>query len=137
MSTQSEISTNDIISRAMSIVADAKYEILATMDLAEELANPLPNEYFFLLQEKMNQGVNLNRLAFGTKEEFVQFQKNQPSRPEYACHLAKKGDYRRMLLIDRKELMFATSDSPEKKFFFTEEQKTIERYLKYFFKLFI
>ena len=53
-------------------VKKAKKEIFATMLLSEEIKNPLPNSYHALLQKKVQQGVLVKRLGFGTKEEYNQ-----------------------------------------------------------------
>ncbi len=64
----------------MSIVKLAKQEILATMDIAEELKKPLPLEYFFLLDKKMREGITIKRLAFGTVTQFEIFNKKYKKR---------------------------------------------------------
>lgn len=126
-----------IIQNAESIVNQAKYEILATMDLAEEIRNPLPRGYFFLLQKKMKEGVRVKRLAFGNAEDFRIFQRrNRIRNRNYLCRLTSDQDYRRMLLVDRRELMFAVEQRKIRHFFRTTRPKEVRRYLKYFSRKF-
>jgi len=103
-----EVETPKILQKAMSIVRSAEREILATMDLTEEIKAPLPTEYFSLLEEKMGMGVQVTRLAFGSLDEFkLLLERLKVKSANYKCILAASKDYKRMLLIDGKHLLFA------------------------------
>ncbi|MDP2951613.1 MAG: hypothetical protein Q8N55_04490 [bacterium] len=124
---------SDILQKVMEIVMLAKQEILATMDLSEELEKPLPAEYFFLLSRKMQEGVVVKRLAFGTDSNFKTFNNKNDIRSEnYECVLATNKNYKRMILIDRKYLFFAKETRGRRNFFFTTEKKCVKEFLDYF-----
>ncbi|MCG2689980.1 histidine phosphatase family protein [Candidatus Parcubacteria bacterium] len=72
----------NVLQEVMRVVGSAKEEILATMDLGEELEKPLSAEYFSLLSKKIQEGVIVKRLAFGTKAEFEAFNKKSDERNE-------------------------------------------------------
>lgn len=132
MSTLLKVDKLNILKQVMSKVGIAKAEILSTMNLFEELKTPLPLEYFFLLNKKMQEGVVIKRLAFGTKSEFQKFNKRHSVKyKNYICILSKSKDYRRMILIDRKYLFFVDIKNSSN-FFFTTDQSRINNFLAYF-----
>ena len=133
MSTPKKVKKTNILQEVMCIVISAKQEILATMDLSEELEKPLPAEYFSLIDEKMKEGVVVKRLAFGTNADFETFNNKNDIRSEnYKCVLTTSKDYRRMLLIDQKYLFFAKETGNGRSFFSTTEKKSIKEFLDYF-----
>lgn len=130
-----EIDKSDIFQRAMSIVKTAKQEILATMDLAEEIEKPLPLEYFSLLKKKIAIGVKVIRLAFGHMDDFETFnQKHRIKNKNYECILAKSKNYKRMLLVDYKKLLFAVDNKNKRRFFYTTDLQYIQKFSQYFHK---
>lgn len=134
MSTPKKIKTSNILQKVIDIVRLAKQEILATMDLNEELEKPLSAEYFFLLNRKMQEGVAVKRLAFGTKTELETFNGKYDIKSEnYECVLARSNNYKRMLLVDRKYLFFATDIEGRRSFFFATEKECIKKFFDYFF----
>lgn len=133
MSTLEEVSSSKILRSAIFLVEKAKKEILATMDLTEEIKSPLPSEYLFLLKKKIETGTKIIRLAFGTRGEFKIFDKRcRIKNKNYMCVLRKKKNYKRMLLVDGKYLLFAVDNKKEKKFFYTRDPKYIEKFSDYF-----
>jgi hypothetical protein len=133
--TLQEITETNILKKAMSIVASARKNILVTMDLSQELNQPLPPEYFRLLEQKLNQKVALKRVAFGTQDEFDEFmRKHSVGSPDYHCVLAKTPDYFRMLMVDESQLLFSLRTPKGRKFFFTQNKNDIKEYLEYFKK---
>lgn len=131
-----EIDKSDILQKAMSIIGLAKHEILATMDLAEEVKKPLPLEYFSLLRRKIETGVKVTRLAFGSIADFRIFsQKHNITDENYECILVKSRNYKRMLLIDGKKLLFAVDDDGKRRFFYSTDPERIKEYFQYFDKI--
>ncbi|MDO9231019.1 MAG: hypothetical protein Q7U36_00875 [bacterium] len=117
----------------MFIIRQARIDILATMKLSEEILNPISKEYYSLLEEKMNEGVLLFRIAFGSENDLHELEKRCPHKTDqYKCMHVKNKNYQRMLLVDRKWLFFATDVGNERKFFFTEDNFCIEVFERYF-----
>lgn len=116
------------------MVQGAKTSIFATMDLAEELARPLPEEYFSLLAKKNKEGVRLQRVAFGTPEGFQEFLKLHPDQASYSLLTASR-DYRRMLLVDDIVLMYAVDVKGSIKFFQTSSLTVVKEFKGYFKRL--
>lgn len=128
-----EIDRLDIFQNAVCIIKLAKQEILATMDLAEEIEKPLPPEYFSLLQRKIETGVKVIRLAFGSVTDFEIFnQKYNITDKNYKCVLVKSENYKRMLLVDSKKLLFAIDNRNERRFFYSEDPQYIRKFFRYF-----
>ena len=119
----------------MFIVRSARKEILATMDLTEEIERPLPSGYFLLLQKKLMEGVVIKRLAFGTQSNFEIFnRKHNTPHENYQCILAATENYRRMLLVDHQQLLFALDKGGKRRFYYTEDTQYIKKFVKYFQK---
>ena len=133
MSTLKEIKSAFILQKAMFIVNLAKREILATMNLAEEIKTPLPLEYFFLLEKKIKEGVKITRLAFGEPSELKIFNKKHKIKSKnYRCFLSTTKNYKRMLMVDGKHLLFAIGVQNKRKFFYTKNPQIIKKFSNYF-----
>lgn len=133
MSTLREVPTDKILSTALSLVRGAKTEILATMNFKEELIHPLPEEYFLLLKQKIDNGVKLTRVGFGTNSEYIKFSTKRPiTSKNYSLILAKDNNYQRMLMVDCNKMILARNFKNQKKFFFSNNPKIIKKYLDYF-----
>lgn len=102
------INKREILKEVNKSVSLAREEILATMLLKEELKNPLPVFYFNLLRNKVNEGISLKRLGFGTKEEYNKVSnKILGDRKSYIFRFTTKElDYQRLIIIDRKKMFF-------------------------------
>src|SRR3989338_6741660 len=59
MQNLTEIKKENIRDVVMSQIRKSKKEILATMDMTEELSHPLPTKYFSLLHQKYKKGLLL------------------------------------------------------------------------------
>ena len=129
-----EINAPDILQKVLSVISQASMDILATMKLSEEIANPISKEYYKLLEKKMNEGVFLSRVVFGLENDLREFEKRCPHKVNrYKCIHAKTQNYQRMILIDRKWLFFAIDDiMGERKFFFSENHICIKAFERYF-----
>lgn len=128
-----EVDASDILQTAMRLVQSAQKTIRATMNMAEEIQHPLPQEYFLLLQRKMDAGVLIQRIGFGTEEDFRLLKDRiEMDHSCYAFHHARSQEYRRMLLVDDTKLLLAKRDEGSNHYFYTEDEKTVEYYKKYF-----
>lgn len=131
--TVQEISEKNILKKAMSLVSSARKDIRVTMDLSQELNQPLSPEYFRLLEYKLNQKVSVKRVAFGTQDEFDKFLHRHPvSGPDYHCVLSKTQEYFRMLMVDDTQLLFLLRTPQGRKYFFSQNKDDIREYFKYF-----
>jgi len=115
-------------------VKKAKKEIFATMLLSEEIKNPLPNSYHALLQKKVQQGVLVKRLGFGTKEEYnqISFMYKFNSKNYIFKYETDINYYQRLIIIDGKLLFFGV----ENMFFQSSYKQLIEAFLSYFSSVF-
>lgn len=133
MTTMREVSKSNILKEVMRAIRSARKEILATMELAEEIKYPLPKKYFLLLGKKLDDGVAIKRLAFGAKTDFIVIRnKLAIKNRNYQMRLAKTREYKRMLLIDRKYLFFAKETRDRRRFFSTSDSAYIRRFFRYF-----
>lgn len=103
-----QIEKKDILVIVKKNVSKAKKEIFATMLLREELKNPLPVSYCNLLRKKVNEGIFLKRLGFGTKEAYNKVSnKIFFDKKNYIFRfITKELDYQRFIIIDRKKIFF-------------------------------
>lgn len=128
-----EVGSSKILETAMALIHSARKNIKMTMRANEEIENPLPAEYFSLLQKKMNVGVKISRIGFGNTDEFNQLEDRvYINSPNYAFRRSGDSDYRRMLLVDNSRLMFARIDAGVRHVFYSEDPELISEYKKYF-----
>ncbi len=92
----------------MESIRNSEMQILATMDLKEELQKPLSKEYHELVRQKLNNGVKFYKLGFGSKDDFEAMKlRLDISLPNYVfLHSLDVEKYRRMILVDKKHLFF-------------------------------
>lgn len=136
MKTLQEVSSDHILSWVLEAVRSARRLIRTTMDLEEEERKPLPEAYFFLLQQKLQEGVQLDRVGFGSSEATRLFLQKHPfSHPRYHFSTHQKGLYRRMILIDDTRLFFAKEEQNNRRFFITDDPEIISDYLSYFMRV--
>ncbi len=127
-----EVDKKIVIQKAMELVALAQKSLKMTMNLAEELASPLPAVYFSLLKLKLDEGIEIKRVGFGLKEDFETIKKHQAlTHPNYSFKHAKSFNYKRMLLIDNTKLLFA-DDTSGRTFFYTENSTEVAKFFRYF-----
>jgi len=137
MYTLEEVKKTRILKKAMAIIKRARKEILATMALAEEERTPLPQEYFFLLNLKLRKGVIVRRLAFGSRRAFAKFKekhREEFKKNNYKCRLVSPINYRRMLISDRKELLYAEEQRKGRRYWYSRSPIQIKKFLNYFEK---
>jgi sugar-specific transcriptional regulator TrmB len=127
------IDQENIVQKAIEVVKKSRNNIRATMLLSEELAQPIRQEYFSCLQDKINQGVILRRICFGSENEFQEFITTNPSNSTNSHHiLSTTQDYFRMLMVDDSQLLFSLKTPKARLFFFTEDQNLVREYRDYF-----
>lgn len=133
MSTLQEVSSARILETVMDAVRSAQRLIYTTMDVREELEHPLPEEYFFLLNQKLNEGVKIHRVGFGSPEAIQIFLNRNPlSHPNYQFTANTTSVYKRMILIDDKNLFFAIGTGHDRRFYKTTDLDMIFEYRSYF-----
>src|SRR3990167_6345640 len=77
MQNLTEIKKENIRDVVMSQIRKSKKEILATMDMTEELSHPLPTKYFSLLHQKYKKGIKIKRIIFGSTKQYQYFLKKE------------------------------------------------------------
>ena len=129
------LDNSEVLKTAMQIVQSAQKNVKATMSAKEEIKNPLSKRYFLLLKEKMNSGIQVKRVGFGSKSEFEKIKKSVDIKNKnYVFHCVPKKGYRRMLLVDDSKLMFAKTINGKRYFYFTKDSKKIKTLTNYFEK---
>ncbi|MEK7569704.1 MAG: hypothetical protein AAB500_02355 [Patescibacteria group bacterium] len=133
MKNLAEIKKENMWRAVMSQIYKAKKEILATMDIAEELKNPLPKKYFSLLYKKHKEGIKIKRVIFGSTKQYKHLLKEAVDKNLFFIGKhTKSTNYKRMILIDRSKLFFSRGHGGKKKFYFTTDEIYLKEYLDYF-----
>lgn len=128
-----EIKKENIRDAVMSQIRKAKKEILATMDIAEELNNPLPIKYFSLLHKKHKEGIKIERIIFGSTKQYKYLLNEVIDKNLFFIGKhTKSKNYKRMIMIDETKLFFKKQVKDKVKFYFTTDIKQIKEYKKYF-----
>jgi hypothetical protein len=128
-----EIDVAEVQKTARQMVDSAHKSVCVTMSASEELSHPLPRDYFLLLEEKMRQGVTVERVVFGTPEAFASLDIGiTVSRTGYTVSLRPPEQYRRMLLVDDAQLMFAEDSADGRHFYATIDERVIDEFRKFF-----
>lgn len=119
-----------IQSLVISTIRESSTDILATMDLEEEIQKPLSEEYHKIITVKLQEGVKFYRIGFGSLEHFTLMTSklNLNSRNYFFIHNPEVNQYRRMILVDRIRLFFRYGDI----FYTTPNGLLINKYLNYF-----
>lgn len=126
------VPTSAIVGRALRLVHEAQRRLRATELLTSPL-RPLPQEYMLAVQEKLDAGVILERIAFGTKEQFAAFQKlGFVKGPQYLLRRADAKHFQRMLIVDDREMLFAVDIGGSQLFFYTDEAPLVSEFVHYF-----
>lgn len=110
---------------AKKLVAGAKKEIIATMNVDEEVAHPLPQFYHDLLTKKVYEGIRVTRYGFGSIRMFKKLKRRYPVIGFLYAGSLKH--YQRMLIVDKKHGMFGLGG----KIFYTEYASLALHFVKY------
>lgn len=128
-----EISQTEVLAIAKNMVASATASIRMTMQATEEAEDPIPSEYFELLERKMREGVHVTRIGFGSVSQFASLASSVLGRAlNYKFIRTDSPDYHRMLLVDETRLIFAIPDGGKRRVFYAENEDVVGRYGKYF-----
>ena len=128
-----EIPLDEALGTAMNMVSSARASIRMTMRATEETENPIPDAYFELLRQRIEEGVHVTRIGFGSQKEFLLLEHRVKSdAPNYAFYRTDESDYRRMLLVDGARLLFAKDTDIGRQVFYTEDSEIIRAYEQYF-----
>lgn len=125
-----QVDKKNILKIVKKDINRTRKEIFATMLLREELKNPLPVSYFNLLKKKVNEGVFLKRLGFGTKEDYNKIKERHKfnSNNYKFRYITCEFKYQRLIIIDRKKLFFGI----EELYFISKHRPLIKVFLNYF-----
>lgn len=131
------IKKENIRDKVISEIKKAKKEILATLEVTEEIRSPLPKSYFLLLSKKKKEGLKINRVVFGSKKVYYTYLKDHKLKkiPFNGKHTVSK-NYKRMIMIDGAKLFFSRKISGKNKFYFTVNPIIVQDYKRYFKKLY-
>ncbi len=133
MQNLAEIKKENIRHEVMSQIQKAKNEILATMDITEELKNPLPKKYFSLLHKKHKKGIKIKRVIFGSTKQYKHLLKEAIDKNlSFTGKHTKSKNYKKMIMIDKTKLFFRKRIKDKERFYFTTDNKYLEEYKKYF-----
>ena len=129
-----KIDKKDIVKEVMKAVGDSKKEIIATMLLTEEISVPLPISYHEILKKKVENGVMIKRLGFGTREDYNEMKKRlfMKSKRYHFRYISQVSQYQRLLVIDKNILFFGIDGS----FFRSSYKPMVNAFLVYFKELF-
>lgn len=124
------IPKEEIVANVMGAVGGAEKEVRMSMLLREEVESPLPEKYHALLKSKLEAGVMIHRLGFGTTEDFeaiVQRLGFNFSIFSFS-HIPDVALYQRFILVDNKRLFFFSDGN----FCSTESESLIAAIQAYF-----
>ncbi len=107
-----------------------------TMQAGEEMRNPVRAEYYGLLEKKMEEGVQIIRVGFGSPAEFTVLMAQRPyihsHHPNYTFRRVNNVGYQRMLMVDDSRMMFRVYEQDIPRVYYTEDEETIRQYLDSF-----
>jgi len=118
------INTN-AVSNAMRLIKSAHQEIIATMDMGEEIRSPLPKRYHDLLLRKAKEGMTVKRFGFGSSMMYVKLAKKYVGIKFF--YGGRVSSYQRMLIVDQKRAMFGVGGL----IFYTDFPPLVDSLVKY------
>lgn len=102
-----KIKKEKVLNIAINLIIKSKKTINMTMDMQEEINNPLPQKYHKKLVKLIKNGVEINRYVFGPKKLLKKIKKSYPEiKTHFGGSLEK---YQRMLIVDGKQGLFAVN----------------------------
>jgi len=120
-----EIKKGKVLARAMQLITTAKKTVDMTMDMVEEIAQPLPKKYHRNLVFLVKKGIKINRYAFGPKK-LLKIIKGKYS--EINLHYGGSlKNYQRMLIVDKNKGLFALGNQV----FYTSFEPLVNSLLNY------
>ena len=124
------IPKEEVVANVMGAVGEAENEVKMSMLLKEEVESPLPEKYHALLKSKLEAGIKIHRLGFGSTQDFDTIvQRLGFNFPTFSfSHIPDTVLYQRFILIDNKRLFFFSDDN----FCTTEDVSLIAAIQEYF-----
>lgn len=136
----SEVRDGDVFRVAFKLVSESRKTVHATMMLKEETRN-LSKEYIALMKRKVSSGLLVKRIGFGKLKDFdIACQKlgYSPVKGSGGFKMCSNINFaQRMLIADKKKMLFAVyKDNDAKQVFYTENKFIVRGFLRYFDNLF-
>lgn len=130
------IPTEAVMQRALALVRGAKSRLRAT-ELLRSPLRPLPADYLQVLEEKLQEGLDMQRIVFGSEKECQDFQRSVPlQHPHYYLRRSDPPLYQRCLIVDDQRMLFAIEKEGLRLFFYTDEISVVKSFVDYFEKIF-
>lgn len=120
-----EIKKDNVFKKALVLIDKAKKSIDVSMDIEEEINQPLPPKYHKKLLQIIHKGIKTKRLVYGQKKLFKKITTLYPNVNTVYKGGIKK--YQRFLIIDKKMGLFSIGSL----FFFSRYQPLIKSLLEY------
>ena len=120
-----EIKKNEVLKTALKLIGESQKTINMTMNMADELTNPLPAIYHRKLLKLIQKNIKIDRIVFGPKKLFKKITDKYPEiNIKYGGDLNK---YQRFLIIDKKMGIFSLNGHV----FFSQYEPLIKSLLEY------
>ena len=123
-----------VLQKGMRLIQKSKRSLYLTMIMKLELRTTR-KEYVDLIKRKISQGIVIKRIGFCTKREYEEAKKQMDlvfSPRNFQFKYFTKGRVQRMLIADKKEMLFAICSKRERHVFFTKDALIIKSFLKLF-----
>lgn len=127
---------NNVLALGMKLVKRAKKSLDLTMMLDDELTTT-SKEYTNLLKKKINQGLEIRRIGFGDEKGYQKALKQLgfETLPDnfFFVLCSDTSLYQRLLISDKKKMLFAVyTDKNKKMVFYTKCKQIIDGFINYF-----
>lgn len=122
--------------KALALVKGAQSRLCAT-ELLRDPLRPLPAEYLSALEIKLQEGLDMQRIVFGSENLCNDFQHSVPlQHPHYHLRRSDPSLYQRCLIVDDQRMLFAIEKENLRLFFFTDDAAIVQSFVEYFEKVF-
>lgn len=134
------IKNNQVNKIATELIEKSKNSLLLTMILNDEV-NTVSSSYINLIRRKVEQGILVRRIGFGTKSDYkkalIPYREILSSKKFIFKHSPDFSSAQRLLISDKKEMLFAVYiKRKDKLVFYTKSKEIINGFVNYFNKIF-
>ena len=130
------IPTEAVMQKALALVRGAQSRLRAT-ELLRDPLRPLPAEYLHALDAKLREGLDMQRIVFGSEKLCQDFQHSVPlQHPHYHLRRSDPSLYQRCLIVDDQRMLFAVEKEDLRLFFFTDDSAVVKSFVEYFERVF-